>query len=173
MSLAIKKDFDRVPWTGFYSFLRENRGLSLFCSWMSHREIGMADGERMVLWDQSMISCSGVFVRQSSQMKNLSSKTNPLWCSWRWNFCLHISHVFSEIRTPPKPLPIAWGVMTFHMMFIYKILLDEKEKKERGMGCKGKWKVAEMPAAMAGMSSVTQGQLLMVRTFLFIYFEKG
>jgi hypothetical protein len=45
------------------------------------------------------------------------------------------------------------------MRFIYKTLLDEKEKKERGMGCKGKWKVADMPATLAGMSSVTQGQL--------------
>jgi len=46
------------------------------------------------------------------------------------------------------------------MRFIYKTLLDEKEKKERGMGCKGKWKVAEMPAALTGMSSVTPGQLI-------------
>jgi len=35
----------------------------------------------------------------------------------------------------------------------------KKKKKKRGMGCKGKWKVAEMPAFLAGMSSVTQGQL--------------
>jgi hypothetical protein len=84
MNLAIKKDFDRVLLVRIalricYSFRRENGGLFLFCSWMSHREIGMAEAdERMVLWDQSIISCSGVFVRQSSQMKNLSSKTNPL-----------------------------------------------------------------------------------------------
>jgi len=67
-----------------YSFRFENGGLSLFCSWISHRDIGIAAAdERMVLWDQSIISCSGVVVRQSSQMKNLSSKTNPHWCSWR------------------------------------------------------------------------------------------
>jgi hypothetical protein len=84
MSLAIKKDFDSVDIVRnteekTYSFLRENRGLSLFCSWISHREIGMAlFDERIVLWDHSMISCSDVFIRQSSQMKNLSSKTKPL-----------------------------------------------------------------------------------------------
>jgi hypothetical protein len=62
-----------------YSFGLENGGLFLFCSWINHSDIGIAEAdERMVLWDQSIISCSGVFVRQSSQMKNLSSKTNPL-----------------------------------------------------------------------------------------------
>jgi len=40
----------------YHSFLRENGGLFLFCSWMSHREIGMAADERIVLWDQSIIS---------------------------------------------------------------------------------------------------------------------
>jgi len=84
MSLAIKKDFDRFPLERLihrfcYSFLRENGGLFLFCSWMSHREIGIAAAdERIVLWDQSIICSSGVLVRQSSQMKNLSSKTKPL-----------------------------------------------------------------------------------------------
>jgi len=84
MRLAIKKDFDRalmgrVILNRSYSFLLENGGLSLFCSWMSQRDIGIADAdERMVLWDHSIISGSGVFVRQSSQMKNLSSKTKPL-----------------------------------------------------------------------------------------------
>jgi len=84
MNLAIKKDFDRALITRItknqcYSFLLENGGLSLFCSWMSHREIGIAEvDDRMVLWDQPIISCSGVCVRQSSQMKNLSSKTKPL-----------------------------------------------------------------------------------------------
>ncbi len=84
MRLAIKKDFDRLLMARTsqkmnYSFLLENGGLSLFCSWMSHREIGIAEAdERMVLWDHPCISCSGVFVRQSSQMKNLSSKTKPL-----------------------------------------------------------------------------------------------
>jgi len=57
------------------------------------------------------------------------------------------------------------------MSFKYKTLLDEKQKKKRGMGCKGKGKVAEMPAILAGMSSVTQGQLLMETLFSFIYFE--
>ena len=84
MRLAIKKDFDRFPIESItqairYSFLCENGGLFLFCSWMSHREIGIAAAdERIVLWDHPMISSSGVFVRQSSQMKNLSSKTKPL-----------------------------------------------------------------------------------------------
>jgi len=84
MRLDIKKDFDRTLLARIildmsYSFLLENGGLFLFCSWMSHREIGIAEvGDRMVLWDQPIISCSGVFVRQSSQMKNLSSKTKPL-----------------------------------------------------------------------------------------------
>jgi len=84
MRLAIKKDFDRFPAQRIrqiirYSFLRENGGLFLFCSWMSHNEIGIAAaGERIVLWDHPIISSSGVFVRQSSQMKNLSSKTKPL-----------------------------------------------------------------------------------------------
>jgi len=84
MKLAIKKDFDRAQMAGitvkrYYSFLLENGGLSLFCSWMSQRDIGIADAdERMVLWDHPIISGSGVFVRQSSQMKNLSSKTKPL-----------------------------------------------------------------------------------------------
>jgi len=84
MKLAIKKAFDRTQMTGikvnrYYSLLLENGGLSLFCSWMSQRDIGIADAdERMVLWDHPIISGSGVFVRQSSQMKNLSSKTKPL-----------------------------------------------------------------------------------------------
>jgi hypothetical protein len=84
MRLAIKKDFDyalmiRITLNMSYSFLFENGGLFLFCSWMSHRDIGIAEAdERMVLWDHPIISCSGVFVRHSSQMKNLSSKTNPL-----------------------------------------------------------------------------------------------
>jgi hypothetical protein len=54
------------------------------------------------------------------------------------------------------------------MRFIYKTLLDEKEKKKRGMGCRCKGKVAEMPAALAGMSSVTQGQLIMEGLFVVI-----
>jgi hypothetical protein len=57
------------------------------------------------------------------------------------------------------------------MSFIYKTLLDEKEKKERGMGCKCKGKVAEMPAFLAGMSSVTQSQLIMEGSFLVINLE--
>jgi hypothetical protein len=84
MILAIKKDFDRMPESpgkenqGYSDFRRENGGLSLFCSWINQREIGIADlDERIVLWDHPKISCSGVFVRQSSQIKNLSSKTNP------------------------------------------------------------------------------------------------
>jgi hypothetical protein len=82
--MAIKKDFDNAEIVRntdekSYSFLLENRGLSLFCSWISHRDMGMAEfEERIVLWDHSIISCSDVFVRQSSQMKNLSSKTKPL-----------------------------------------------------------------------------------------------
>jgi hypothetical protein len=84
MRLAIKKDFDRVLLVNLknerYSFRFENGGLFLFCSWINHREIGIAEvDERMVLWDHPIISGSGVFVRQSSQMKNLSSKTNPHW----------------------------------------------------------------------------------------------
>lgn len=47
----------------------------------------------------------------------------------------------------------------------------KKKKKERGMGCKGNWKVAEMPAFLAGMSSVTQSQLIMEGSFLVINFE--
>jgi hypothetical protein len=84
MSLAIKKDFDRflmarITKNKCYSFLLENGGLFLFCSWINQRDIGIAEAdERMVLWDHPIISCSGVFVRQSSQMKNLSSKTKPL-----------------------------------------------------------------------------------------------
>jgi hypothetical protein len=52
------------------------------------------------------------------------------------------------------------------MRFVYKTLLDEKEKKKRGMGCRCKGKVADMPAFLAGMSSVTQGQLIMGWSFL-------
>jgi hypothetical protein len=52
------------------------------------------------------------------------------------------------------------------MRFVYKTLLDEKEKKKRGMGCRCKGKVADMPAFLAGMSSVTQGQLIRGWSFL-------
>jgi len=87
---------------------------------MSQRDIGIADADgRMVLWDHSRRSCSGVFVRQFSQIKNVSLKTNPHWWFWRWNFCLHISHVFSEIDTPPKPLPNLLIVITY----LYKIYI--------------------------------------------------
>jgi hypothetical protein len=59
------------------------------------------------------------------------------------------------------------------MKFIYKTLLDEKEKKKRGMGCRGKGKVAEMPAIVAGMSSVIQGQLIMEWASLVINLKLG
>jgi len=60
----------------FYCFM--NGCLFLFCSCISHREMGIADAEvRIVLCDHSRISSSGVFERQSSQRKNLSSKTSP------------------------------------------------------------------------------------------------
>ena len=144
MKLAIKKDCDRVQlihWldNNGYSFRLENSGLFLFCSWINHSEIGIAEAEgRMVLWDHSIISCSDVFVRQSSQTKNLSSKTSPHWWSWRWNFCLHISHIFSEIVTPPKPHSIVWLWSQIFIQFKYKTLLDEKKKRERdGMQSEG------------------------------------
>ncbi len=85
MKLAIKKDCDRVRLTHDsenegYSFRLENNGLFLFCSWINHSEIGIAEAAvRMVLWDHSTISCSEVLARQSSQTKNLSSKTRPHW----------------------------------------------------------------------------------------------
>jgi hypothetical protein len=54
------------------------------------------------------------------------------------------------------------------MWFIYKTFVDEKGKKKRGLGCRGNRKVAEMPATVAGMSSVTQGQLIRERRFSLI-----
>jgi hypothetical protein len=57
------------------------------------------------------------------------------------------------------------------MWFIYKTFVDEKKK--RGMGCRGKRKVAEMPATVAGMSSVTQGQLIREGRFSLINLEQG
>jgi len=94
------------------SFFREifylsriNGCLSLFCSWINHSGIGIpASGRRMTLCVHSMISWSDVCVRQSSQIKNLSSKTSPMWCSLRWNLLLHISHVFLRIIS----LPLSW-----------------------------------------------------------------
>jgi hypothetical protein len=60
------------------------------------------------------------------------------------------------------------------MKFKYKILLDEKEKKRReGWDAKGTGKVADMPAAPAGRSSVTFSQLNMVGWFELINFKVG
>jgi hypothetical protein len=100
-----------------------------------------------VLCDHSIISCSGVFVRQSSQMKNLSSKTNPHWCSWGWNLCLHISQIFSGIRTPPKPLPL-FGCDHICLLGLYIKLFWMKRKKKRKMGCNRREQVAEMPVRL-------------------------
>jgi len=57
------------------------------------------------------------------------------------------------------------------MWFIYKTFVDERRKKKRGMGCRGNRKVAEMPATVAGMSSVTQGQLIREKHFSLINLE--
>lgn len=59
------------------------------------------------------------------------------------------------------------------MKFKYKILLDEKEKKREGWDAMGTRKVADMPAAPAGRSSVTSSQLNIVGLFSLIYFEQG
>ena len=59
------------------------------------------------------------------------------------------------------------------MWFIYKTFVDEKGKKKRGMGYRGNRKVAEMPAIVAGMSSVTQGQLIREGRFSHINLEWG
>jgi len=118
-----------------------------------------------VLCDHPIISCSGVFVRQSSHMKNRSSKTSPHWCSWRWNLCLHISHVFSGIFTPPKPLPI-FGCDHISLLGLYIKLFWMKRKKERGMGCNRREKVAEMPVQLDWHVLRISRSIIHVRTVL-------
>ncbi len=48
-----------------------------------------------------------------------------------------------------------------------------KKKKKEGWDAKGNGKVADMPAAPAGRSSVTSGQLYLVGLSSLIYFKQG
>ena len=143
-----------------YAFVLESIGLSLFCSCISQRPMGIpAPGVFMMLCDHSVISCSDVLLQQSSQTKILSSNTSPDWWSFR---------SISVLQTPQTLITICHYLQITSLqdynilnVFLYKTLLGKK--KRRG-GWDEVWKIilAEMPDRPgAGMSPVSHVELIL------------